>query len=136
MKKDEAIKRIISSATPLLAVKGLHGTNVRELARSAGVNPAMISYYFGGKDGLYEAVLAEQFACLNLVAQIARMDIPPAEKFRAYVFQCGICFHEGEESEFTPLTASADIAAPECPRCLNNDAASFSKQVIEETKAA
>lgn len=39
--------------------------------------------------------------------------------------ECGICYFQGMAKEFTPITVSADFAALECPKCLNNDAASF-----------
>lgn len=44
---------IIKSACALFGQKGLEGVTVREIASEAGVNLAMISYYFGGKEGLY-----------------------------------------------------------------------------------
>ncbi len=125
-------KKLIAAATPLFARKGLHGTNVRELARAAGVNFSMISYHFGGKNGLYAAVLEEQFASLRYVARVAGMAITPWEKFQTYVYQCGICFHEGGKGEFTPFTVGADHGAPECPRCLNNDVALFTEIAMEE----
>jgi TetR/AcrR family transcriptional regulator len=58
---------------------------VREIANSAGVNVSMISYYFGGKEGLYGAVLNEQFAVFHRVAEIARMEVEPLQKFELYV---------------------------------------------------
>jgi len=45
--------RIIKAASSLFAEKGRDGTSVREIASEAHVNGAMISHYFGGKDGLY-----------------------------------------------------------------------------------
>ncbi|MBC9934299.1 TetR/AcrR family transcriptional regulator [Chitinophaga qingshengii] len=47
---------IISVAERLFAEKGFHGTSVRDIAQEADVNIAMISYYFGSKDKLLEAV--------------------------------------------------------------------------------
>ena len=38
----------------LFAQKGFEGTSVREIASGADVNPAMISYYFGSKEKLFE----------------------------------------------------------------------------------
>jgi len=128
--------QLLAAATPLFARKGLHGVSVREVARSAGVNLAMISYHFGGKEGLYAAVVEEQFARLRQMAEVARMDIPPTEKFRSYLYQCGICFHQGSGDEFRPFTASADPAAPECPCCLNNDADSFATLPVATEQAA
>jgi AcrR family transcriptional regulator len=37
--------------------KGFEGTSVRDIAQSAGVNLAMISYYFGSKEKLLEALI-------------------------------------------------------------------------------
>src|SRR5450432_2373344 len=45
---------IISTAMKLFAQKGFEGTSVREIAAGADVNPAMISYYFGSKEKLFE----------------------------------------------------------------------------------
>ena len=78
-------ENIIASAVPLFAAKGLNGVSVRELARAAGVNLSMISYYFGGKEGLYAAVLTEQFAILGKLDEIEQMDIDTLLKFELYV---------------------------------------------------
>lgn len=40
----------------LFADKGFNGTSVRDIAEKAQVNLAMISYYFGSKDKLFEAL--------------------------------------------------------------------------------
>ncbi len=50
-------EHIISIAIELFAQKGFEGTSIRELAAKADVNVAMISYYFGSKDKLFEAVV-------------------------------------------------------------------------------
>lgn len=51
--------RILESAFRCLAGGGYAALNVREIARDAGVNHALISYYFGTKDRLVIAVLDE-----------------------------------------------------------------------------
>jgi AcrR family transcriptional regulator len=38
---------------------GYDATSVRGVAREAGVDPSLVIQYFGGKDGLFEAVLAD-----------------------------------------------------------------------------
>ncbi|HJV36470.1 TetR/AcrR family transcriptional regulator [Geomonas sp.] len=124
--------QLIAAATPLFARRGVNGVSTRELARAAGVNSSMISYHFGGKEGLYEAVLREVFSGMLEVAELAAQPLPPLQKFKRYVYQCGVCFHCGAAEEFVPRTASADPATPECPRCLNNDADSFAKLAKSE----
>jgi len=51
---------IMQTAEKLFAVTGFSGTSVRDIAQEAGVNVAMISYYFGSKEKLMEAVFEER----------------------------------------------------------------------------
>lgn len=73
---DESSKdRILKSAVKLFAQKGFEATSTREICKDAGVNLCMISYYFGGKQELYNAIIdtlvkkqteyAESFIDLN-----------------------------------------------------------------------
>lgn len=52
---------IIEAATFLFNVKGFQGTTIRDIAKRAGVNPANISYYFSGKQGLLEVCFINFF---------------------------------------------------------------------------
>jgi TetR/AcrR family transcriptional regulator len=85
MAENDCQSAMIAVATPLFAAKGFNGVSVRELAAAAEVNISMISYYFGGKEGLYAAVLNEQFATLKRVADIKSMEADPLRKFELYV---------------------------------------------------
>ncbi|WP_346355528.1 TetR/AcrR family transcriptional regulator [Azotosporobacter soli] len=64
MEQDTRI-RLLDAATPLFAQKGLGGVSIRQLADAAAVNSALISYYFSGKEGLYTAVLENQFSSVS-----------------------------------------------------------------------
>jgi AcrR family transcriptional regulator len=55
-------KRLIGAAAGLFAERGMKGTSVRDIAREAGVNAAMVSHYFGGKEGLYQASVDAMYA--------------------------------------------------------------------------
>lgn len=48
--------RILEAATSEFAAHGYAGARVSEIAARAGVNKQLISYYFGGKEGLYRAI--------------------------------------------------------------------------------
>ena len=48
--------QIIETAERLFAERGFDGTTVRDIADEAGINVAMISYYFGSKEKLMEAL--------------------------------------------------------------------------------
>lgn len=55
---DPAAKaKILEAAESLFAERGFAGTAIRDIAARAGVNGAMVHYYFGNKEGLYQAVL-------------------------------------------------------------------------------
>ena len=60
MEYSEKQMAIINSAEKLFAVTGFDGTSVRDIAQEAGVNVAMISYYFGSKEKLMEAVFEQR----------------------------------------------------------------------------
>jgi AcrR family transcriptional regulator len=53
----EARAKIAAAAEELFAARGFDGTAIRDIARKARVNGAMIHYYFGNKEGLYLAML-------------------------------------------------------------------------------
>ncbi|RKD90652.1 TetR/AcrR family transcriptional regulator [Mangrovibacterium diazotrophicum] len=48
---------IVEKAEELFASQGFSGTSVREIAKAADVNVAMISYYFGSKEQLLMEIL-------------------------------------------------------------------------------
>lgn len=50
-------EHILTVAEELFGEKGFDGTSVRDIAQKAGVNLAMISYYFGSKEKLLEALI-------------------------------------------------------------------------------
>ncbi len=53
---------IINTAVELFAEKGFEGTSIRDIATKADVNVAMINYYFGSKEKLFECMLQEKAA--------------------------------------------------------------------------
>ncbi len=53
----ELQNRLLDTAEELFAEHGFAATSVRKLADAAGVNPALVHYYFGTKRQLLEAVL-------------------------------------------------------------------------------
>ncbi|RYD90762.1 MAG: TetR/AcrR family transcriptional regulator, partial [Sphingobacteriales bacterium] len=56
MAYNEKQLQIMRTAESLFAQKGYDGASVRDIAEAAGVNSAMISYYFGSKEGLIKAL--------------------------------------------------------------------------------
>lgn len=53
----EAKERLLEAGIKIFAQSGFEGASTRMLVKEANVNISAIPYYFGGKDGLYEAVM-------------------------------------------------------------------------------
>lgn len=88
-------------AEKLFAGKGFNGTSVRDIADAAGVNLAMISYYFGSKEKLFEAMFAyrSEFFKLQLESMLQNKELEPMEKMDQLIDQYILrltsqqCFH-------------------------------------------
>jgi AcrR family transcriptional regulator len=73
--------RILQVAEKLFADKGFAGTSVRDISKEAGVNIAMISYYFGSKERMMEALILYRMADLKIqLRTIANEDADPLVK--------------------------------------------------------
>jgi TetR/AcrR family transcriptional regulator len=58
-------ERILSAARSVFARKGKHGARMDEIALEAGVNKAMLYYYYSAKELLYREVLAIEIIKVN-----------------------------------------------------------------------
>jgi len=71
--QQERKARLIEAAHHLLSEKSFRNITIRELASEAGMQSAMISYYFGSKEGLFIALLEDlskqHFSSLEHLAQ-------------------------------------------------------------------
>jgi AcrR family transcriptional regulator len=56
---------IVEAAAGLFAQNGFDGVSVRDICSTLGVNSSIVSYYFGGKKGLYLAVMRRLFQTLS-----------------------------------------------------------------------
>ena len=74
---------IIETAIELFAEKGFEGTSIRDLATKADVNVAMINYYFGSKEKLFECMVKQKAAYTkDMLEEIAKdTTLTEIEKF-------------------------------------------------------
>ena len=63
--KNTVRETIIDKAIMLFSGLGYEGVSVSELTMAAGITKPTLYYYFGSKEGVFEAVLQEQYACLD-----------------------------------------------------------------------
>jgi TetR/AcrR family transcriptional regulator len=61
----ETREAILEAAERIFGDEGLEGARTEAIAAAAGVNKALLYYYFGSKDGLYRAVLEGYLADFN-----------------------------------------------------------------------
>ena len=74
--------QIIQVAERLFAGKGFSGTSIRDIAHEADINVSMISYYFGSKEKLIEALFEVRSveSTTRLETIIANADLTPLQK--------------------------------------------------------
>ena len=92
--------RLLDAAGEVFADKGFEGARGADICAQARVNPAAINYYFGGMDGLYEAVLIEardRLPRIGDLAAIAAADTDSRSKLRG-IMQLAIAALSGPAS--------------------------------------
>ena len=83
----EPRQRILEAAIRLFARRGFSATGVRQIAGEADVNLAMVSYYYGSKVKVLEAIIEEAFGLMGPVITrnlCASEDRTLEERVRAY----------------------------------------------------
>lgn len=63
--RGEAQEAILDAAEIVFGESGFHGATTRAIAVRAQANAALIHYYFGSKEALYEAVIARRAGAIN-----------------------------------------------------------------------
>jgi AcrR family transcriptional regulator len=79
--------QILETAERLFAMHGFHGASVRDIAQGADVNIAMISYYFGSKERLIEAIFLKRILDVKtgLDELLKNKDLAPLEKMNRLI---------------------------------------------------
>ncbi|WP_447018054.1 TetR/AcrR family transcriptional regulator [Shewanella algae] len=104
---------LIEAARSCFTLKGYERVSTRELARKAGVDAAMIRYYFGSKAGLFEAMVRDTIA-------------PVLEAFKHY---------NAAQSHQSASEGSANSSEPNNSRLeLGNNSLEPSKMSLDSSK--
>src|SRR5580658_5120847 len=67
-RSDQSRSKILAAAERAFARHGLAGARTDGIAAEAGVNKALLYYYFKSKESLYEAVIERHLSDFNLAA--------------------------------------------------------------------
>ena len=82
-------ENLLAAAAELFAERGYEGTTIREVGALAGVDPALIARYFGGKAQLYLASLRRDDSSAGS-APIDLRDVDRVQKLLDRVSQVGV----------------------------------------------
>ncbi len=83
---EESRAAILKAAVREFAEEGVAGARTEAIARSAGVNKALLYYYFKDKEALYGAVLDQVFGGVRAAIHDAlSQELSPREKLASYV---------------------------------------------------
>ena len=118
---DNARSRILDAATQEFSANGLAGARTERIAEAAGVNKALLYYYFRSKDALYAAALETVASRVALTSMsVLSLDCSPGERllrsalnhfdriysqpvFQTLMQQEMICLRKGESTAVNPL---------------------------------
>lgn len=106
-KESQSKQRILVAAVALFARQGFDRTGMRELAREADVNLAMINYFFGSKKQLLTEILDTFFSGYLTIARIELTGDGELEKRLEQFIAGSICFF-AEHKEYL-LIALTDL---------------------------
>jgi TetR/AcrR family transcriptional regulator len=118
---DQTRARILDAAVREFSENGLAGARTEQIAEAAGVNKALLYYYFQGKEALYEAALgsvAERVVASSLAAMTSDLSvgeqvvqftlnhfdrIHSQQAFQSLMQQEMMRANRGEENALTPI---------------------------------
>ena len=83
LEKVDRRQQLLDVAEGLFAQKGYEAVSIRDLAKEAKVNIAMVSYYFGSKEKLFEALIESKIPrTRERLETLASSDLNPWENWR------------------------------------------------------
>jgi len=115
----EAKARILRAAEQLFATRGYAETPLRDVANEAGVNAALIHYYFATKEGLYHDIIEDAAATVRQLLINTTDEAGTAEQ---------------KLSKFVAAYAQYILGHPHLARMLVREMMSGGKHLIEIAK--
>jgi AcrR family transcriptional regulator len=78
-------QKILEAAKKVFTLKGKGGARMQEIADEAGINKALLHYYYRSKDKLFEAVFIDAFfTMIPDVLDLLKADIPLFDKIEQF----------------------------------------------------
>ena len=85
-KKDNTEEKILNAAQTVFIQKGMDGARMQEIADEAGINKALLHYYFRTKEKLFGAIFRKVFMQIfpNIMAMV-HSELPIEEKLGIFI---------------------------------------------------
>lgn len=85
-KKDNTEEKILIAAQSVFIEKGMDGARMQEIANHAGINKALLHYYFRTKQKLFEAIFKKVFkSILPNIMEMVHSDLPIEKKLGIFI---------------------------------------------------
>lgn len=125
---------ILKAAVREFAREGVAGARTDAIAQSAGVNKALLYYYFKDKEALYQAVLDNVFSGVRAVIHEAlSKSLPPRERLVAYV--CAHFDYIASNPHYHRIVHAEFLRAGKDPSRLQRVAKNFFRPVFADIAA-
>jgi len=84
--QSNAEQLILQAARKVFIEKGMEGARMQEIADEAGINKALLHYYFRSKDKLFQAVFLEAFQkFLPQIEMLINSELPFIQKLEIFI---------------------------------------------------
>jgi TetR/AcrR family transcriptional regulator len=94
-------QKILTAAREVFFQKGFSGARMQDIADEAGINKALLHYYFRSKEKLFETIFREAFEKLvPRIIEVFSSDFPFFDKIRAF---CEAYITMAMENPFIPI---------------------------------
>jgi len=108
---------ILNRALELFSAKGYEGVSVNELTEAAGITKPTLYYYFGSKEGLFEAVCQSHYTQLNTLIAENTVYNPNPESYFKDIFRTltkitAAYFSFAKKNELFYRTVLANLSMP------------------------
>ncbi|WP_250512549.1 TetR family transcriptional regulator [Caballeronia sp. INDeC2] len=105
---EETKRNILDIATQEFSAMGLAGARVDAIAERTNTTKRMLYYYFGSKEGLYEAVLEQVYGDIRALEQELQLaEMEPEEALREFI---GFTFdYHDKQRDFVRLVTIENI---------------------------
>jgi AcrR family transcriptional regulator len=109
---------ILLAAEKLFALHGFHAVSIRQIAAEADVPLALVGYYYGSKNELYEAIfeswqgsIDQRLTALQEVVTVSGKQDAIEKIVEAFVGPV-LAMHASPEGQYFAVMAARDLAAP------------------------